>query len=93
MKITVNHKYTSRVTDALIDALPENWQYDDYAKRSWSKKRFHRLGNIWGNTRKEVTQKLIDLINIGIYDDEDIDIGLLKKAKYKNGAKCFEIEE
>lgn len=49
--------------------------------------------NIWGNTRKEVTQKLIDLINIGIYDDEDIDIGLLKKAKYKNGAKCFEIEE
>lgn len=93
MKITVNHKYTSRVTDALRDALPEEWPYDDYAKRSWSQNYLHRLGNIWGNSRKEVTQKLIDLINIGIYDDNRINIEILKNATYSNGLKCFDVEE
>ena len=99
MKITVNGKYTSRVADALCNSLPGNWSYERYAdiptkekdNRGWVKTG-HRIGNIWQPTLKKAIEELISLIEIGIYDDNEINTNILKEAKYSNGLNIFDLE-
>jgi len=95
MKIKVTAKYTSRVANALVDALPDNWVYESYVTHPADKKAgmvYHRIGNIWDKRLKNVITKLIELIELGIYTEDEIDIERLKNATYSDGFKCFKIE-
>jgi hypothetical protein len=53
---------------------------------------YHQIGNIWDKRLKYVIDELIELIEAGIYLDEEIDIDVLRNAKYVDGFPCFEVE-
>ena len=94
MKIKVNGKYTSRVAHALCDALPDNWEYESYAYHPVDPDTYyHRIGNIWRKTLQEAIKELLNLIEIGIYDDNDINVPLLERATYSDGFEIYTIEK
>lgn len=98
-KIIVNHKYTSRVANALCESIKDNscgqWSYMNYVEcpvtRNGKRPYGHQIGNIWNRTLKGCVTEFINLIYI-IYNKDDIDFDLLKKAKYSDGAEIFTIE-
>jgi hypothetical protein len=96
MKIKVNAKYTSRVANSLSDALPAGWGYQSYMIHPADKKAgpvYHQIGNIWDKRLKNVIDELIELIEAGIYANDEIDVDVLKNAKYSDGFHCFTVED
>lgn len=98
MKIKVNGINTSRVMDALAEAIDCSYErYADIPTKEKNARGYivhgYRIGNMWHRTSGKLVNEVISLIELGVFDITDKQLVDLKNAKYSDGFRCFTITE